>query len=330
MKNLSFIDKTLFFFNSLASFFLLASYVIPFIPPKVTATISVLSLGMPILIIVNLIFLFYWIVKLKKHFFLSLLILAIGYQHINALIQFGTKTTSDDSIKIMSYNVRLFNAYKWSKKNDLDKNIYEFIHIKNPDILSFQEYHSQKNNSLKYPYKYIVARNSIFSKYKIINKGSLDFTHGGNNAIFVDLKINNDTLRVYNLHLQSFNIDKNKENFGEQDSEKLLKRFKHTFTEQEKQVKKLLQHASKCKFKTIYMGDFNNTAFSWVYKNLKQNKKDAFVEAGNGFGKSFDYIFPFRIDFILTDPEINIDTFKTFNVDYSDHYPIMARINFTK
>lgn len=330
MKELSFTDKLLFFFNSLVAFLLLASYVIPFIPPKLTTTVSLLSLGMPILIVLNTIFFIYWLVKLKKQFFLSFLILTIGYQHINAFIQFGEQHIAENTIKIMSYNVRLFNVYKWSKKNDLDKNIYEFIHIKNPDIISFQEYILQKNNSLQYKYTYTVGRSSIYSKYKIIDKGSLDFSKGGNNAIYVDLKINKDTVRVYNLHLESFRIDKNKEHFGQPDSEKLLNRFKRTFRKQEEQVDKLTRHASKSPYRTIFMGDFNNTAFSWVYRKLIHHKKDAFITAGNGFGKTFSYVFPMRIDFILTDSEIKVESFKTYSEEYSDHFPIMARIHIPK
>ena len=337
MKNLSSIEKLLFFLNSIFAFFLFASYLIPFIPPKVTATISVLSLSMPILILVNLVCMLFWILKLKKQFFLSLFVLGIGYIYVNAFFQFGKKEPIASDLKLMSYNVRLFNAYKWSKKNDLDKNIYEFINIKSPDIISFQEYYQKKSNSLDYPYKYIkknwgatTSGQAIFSKYKIFNKGSLDFSHSGNNAIYADIVFKNDTIRIYNIHLQSFSIDKNKENFGQKDTEKLLNRFRTTFSKQETQVKKILEHSSSCTYKTIFMGDFNNTAFSWVYKQLKQGKKDAFIEAGTGFGKSFDYIFPFRIDFILADAKISIEDFTTYDVKYSDHYPIMARINLEK
>lgn len=335
MKNLSFIDKTIFFLNSVIAFFLLASYVIPFIPPKVTATISVLSLGMPVLIILNLVFLIYWIVKLKKQFFLSLLILGIGFQHVNAFIQFGENKSTNDDLKIMSYNVRLFNSYKWSDDLEIGDKINQFFTDENPDIVCLQEYYKKTEKLKQYQYQYIkfngtVIGLAILSKYEIINSGSLDFKGTGNNAIYSDIIIKSDTLRVYNLHLQSFGIDKNEENFGEKDSEKLLKRFKTTFSKQETQAKKILQHSSQCKYKTIFMGDFNNTAFSWVYKQLKQNKKDVFMEAGNGFGKSFDYIFPFRIDFILADSTIKINNFKTYTVKYSDHFPIMARINLTK
>ena len=79
--------------------------------------------------------------------------------------------------------------------------------------------------------------------------------------------------------------------------------------------------------KKIILGDFNNTAYSWVYQKIKSGKKDAFIEAGNGFGKTFNYPFPMRIDFILTSTDIDINQFKTFNESFSDHFPIQANLN---
>ncbi len=94
------------------------------------------------------------------------------------------------------------------------------------------------------------------------------------------------------------------------------------------QVNLVLKHQEKSKYKSILCGDFNNTAFSWAYNELKSDKNDAFELAGKGFGKTVDFTFPFRIDFILTDKKIEVHNFKTFKVKYSDHYPIMARIKF--
>ena len=65
-----------------------------------------------------------------------------------------------------------------------------------------------------------------------------------------------------------------------------------------------------------------------MYHKLKEDKNDAFETAGKGFGKTFDYPFPTRIDFILTDEQIEVNNFKTYDVLYSDHYPIMARLQF--
>ena len=86
-------------------------------------------------------------------------------------------------------------------------------------------------------------------------------------------------------------------------------------------------HEKKWSGKKIVCGDFNNTSYSWVYSEIKKNKKDAYTESGKGFGKTFDYWFPMRIDFILTDEDAIINKFTTFSDKHSDHFPIQAKIN---
>ena len=78
----------------------------------------------------------------------------------------------------------------------------------------------------------------------------------------------------------------------------------------------------------IICGDFNNTAFSYVYKEIKGGLQDAFKIAGNGFGRTYDFkFFPTRIDFILVDETITVDSFKTYDNHYSDHFPVMAKVS---
>ena len=84
MKKLSWIDKLLFVINSLFATILLLSYLLPFIPPSRFSSISIMSLLVPVLILINLLFAVYWIVKLKRQFILSILVLLIGFQHVNS------------------------------------------------------------------------------------------------------------------------------------------------------------------------------------------------------------------------------------------------------
>jgi len=37
-------------------------------------------------------------------------------------------------------------------------------------------------------------------------------------------------------------------------------------------------------------------------------------------------LYPLRIDFILVDNTFEVNNFKTFEVPYSDHFPILARL----
>ncbi|MGA8853236.1 MAG: endonuclease, partial [Christiangramia sp.] len=56
--------------------------------------------------------------------------------------------------------------------------------------------------------------------------------------------------------------------------------------------------------------------------------KDAFLEAGSGFGKSFKLnYFPLRIDFLLIEDGMKINEFEKFEIDYSDHYPVSTKIS---
>jgi endonuclease/exonuclease/phosphatase family metal-dependent hydrolase len=336
MRKLSFPDKIIFLLNSILTLALCLAFLLPFLSPKLFPQIAVLGLVTAPLILVNILFVVYWLLKLKRHFLLSSFVLVLGIHHFSALFGFSEKQVFlNDDCKIMSYNVRLFNAYKWSTKDSLNYKIYDFIKEKDPDILAIQEFYPEKKNAIHYPYQYLEknpgskAYQALYSNYKITNQGSLGFQDSGNNAIFIDVLKNQDTLRIYNVHLQSFSIDKNAENFGEKNSEKLLKKLSVFFKKQAVQTSMIEQHVKSCPYKTIITGDFNNNAFSWVYRKLATDKEDAFINAGSGFGKTFDYFFPMRIDFILVDESITINNFKSYPVNYSDHYPIMARVNIT-
>lgn len=336
MNKLNLFDKLVFFFNSIAAFMLLLSYILPYIEPKKFAFLSVLSLGVPVLILVNLLFLLYWLLKVKKQLLLSLIALILGYSNVISLYKFSASKQIDDNknISVMSYNVRLFNAFEWLPDKDVNKKIAEFIKDKNPDILCLQDYRTDKAVSLEGYYKYenVSGKNikngqAIFSKYPIIHSGSVEFPDTYNNAIFVDVVKKNDTIRVYNVHLQSLKIDINNEEILNETSEKLVNSVSNTFKIQQEQTELFLEHKRQCPYKMIICGDFNNTAYSYVYKRIKGDLQDAFVEAGNGFGRTYNFkFFPVRIDFILVDDAFEVNRFKTFDIELSDHYPVMSSV----
>ena len=338
MRKLKFFEKVMFFFNSVVAFILLLSYVLPLLPPKTFATLSVLGLGVPILIVLNGLFFVYWLVKIKKQLLLSLLILAIGYFIFGSLYKFSeSKTTDDDNnISIMNYNVRLFNLYKWIPNEDTEDKLVNFIKKEAPDILALQEYHPRESTKLsfyKYKYEKLLGKKkkygqAIFSNYPILNSGSIEFPNTFNNAIYVDILKEKDTIRIYNIHLQSLRIDPKVESFTTKESEKLFNGVGESFKMQQFQAELFLKHKTACHYKTIICGDFNNTAFSYVYKQVKADLNDTFIEAGNGFGRTYNFkFFPMRIDFIFADPAFKVNGFKTYDVEYSDHFPIMTKVS---
>ncbi len=342
MKKLGLFDKFIFILNSLAATALLFSYLLPHIPPKSFPLLSVLSLGVPVLIILNALFLVYWIFRLKRQVLLSLIVLLLGYKYVAGFVRIPV---GDDEIKkvsdlsLMSYNVRMFNAYEWTSRKDIPEKITGFIKENDPDILCIQEHYIGAAELARiYPYEYVKLKgknaefgSAIFSKLPIINQASLDFPqHGNNNAIYTDIVVNKtDTVRIFNVHFQSLNIKPGIDDLQKEDSRKLLGRIGYGFSLQQEQAEMLMEELKRSPYKTVIAGDFNNTSFSYIYNLIKQDDryKDAFLEAGSGFGKSFKLnYFPLRIDFLLVEKGMSINEFRKFEIDFSDHYPVLTKI----
>ncbi len=337
MKNLSITQKIILILNYLAALLLLIAFVVPYLPPRFLSFLSLSSLFFPALVVLNILFLLYWLIKLKKYLLISLLVLLLNYNNLQALYQWeGLHPIDPKGFSIMSYNVRLFNAYHWIKKKGVDVDISNYLKDQNPAILLLQEFRKDKKTDFsQYKYNHIVLKGkkrkaglAVFSKFKIIKSGDLNFSHTYNNAIWADLRINKDTVRVYNVHLQSYKIV-NPEAFAEKDKLLISNKLKKVFEQQYEQAKLLQQHIEKSPYPVIVGGDFNNTAFSAPYHILIGGKNDAFVTAGEGFGFTWQYKWlPLRIDFILPDAvKLKVVKFETLrHIKYSDHFPIKALI----
>ena len=339
MKGLNWFDRFLFLLNWLFAAALLFSYLLPYIPPHTFALLSVFSLGVPFLITANLIFLVFWLFRLKKQLWLSLVVLLLGINHVTSVYEISSSEDldgQDNVFKVLSYNVRQFNQYGWNKNDKaIPQKIAEFVKGQNPDLISMQEYFKgEMNIANSFPHRYIKLKEknaefglAIFSKFPIINKGSLDFpTSSNNNAIFADILKDGDTIRVINVHLQSFGVKPDLDKLEKQHSKKVFLGMGQTFVRQEKQMNIVIDLIKKSPYPVLVMGDFNNTAYSYIYREIKsEGLFDAYKEAGNGFGQTYDFrFFPLRIDFILAADALEVLSFDNHKVPYSDHYPVTA------
>jgi len=340
---MSFISKTMLFFNVVVAFTTLMAYLLPFLAPKWFPFLSVLTLFLPFFLVVNVLFFMYWLLQFKKYIFVSGLVLLLGITFINKFYNLKPTTLpkSEKEFTIMSYNVRLFNKFNWNKKANIPTKIAEFVTEKNPDILCIQEYSNlEKTQFSNYKYKHvfkegknIIVGNAIFSKYKIIDKGVINFPNSTNNAVYADIIKDKDTLRIYSMHLQSIKISTDIEEeeiqkMNESKTKYIFRKISSAFTKQQEQALLLKQHYTDCKYKKIICGDMNNSAFSFVYRTIKGSMQDAFESNGEGFGKTYNFkYYPARIDYIFADKNIQINSFETLNDFYnSDHFPLISRL----
>lgn len=336
----------MFFLNILLIVVTFIAYILPFLAPKIFPLLSVITLFMPLFLILNGLFFVYWAIQLKKRMMISGLVLLIGITFINKFYKFSAKEypASEKDFVVMSYNVRLFNLFKWQDKEDIPQTILEFVNDKNPDILCIQEYSNSAHVDFKvYPHRIIFMEGNqiktgqaIFSKFPIIQQGKISFPNSNNNVVYADIKKGKDIIRIYNMHLQSIKISPdvneisdNIDAINKEKSQLLFHRISKAFKQQQQQAEILKDNLRECKYPVIICGDMNNSAFSYVYRLIKGTTKDAFEESGTGFGKTYRFkYYPARIDYIFADRQMTVKEFETFpEFDNSDHYPIMAKLS---
>lgn len=346
MKNLGWFNKVILFFNIVLTVLTFVAYILPFLAPRLFPILSVLTLFLPLMLILNLLFFSYWLVQFKRQMLLSGIVLLLGITFVNKFYKLSAVNLpkEENDFVVMSYNVRLFNLYDWIER-DVSQPISTFIKDQTPDILCVQEF--SKRNEVdfrvyKHNYIFIEGKNTklgqaIFSKYPIVNEGVIPFPNSTNNAIYADIKRGKDTIRVYSMHLQSIKItpdvheiDENIQGVSQDQSKRMLRRMSTSFKSQQNQAEIIKKHKADCKYPIIICGDMNNSPFSFVYRSIKGDLNDAFEEAGLGFGTTYSFkYYPGRIDYIFTDKQFVVKQFSSFpNFKNSDHFPIVARLAF--
>ncbi len=331
-----FIDKLIFSLNVLFGVALLLSLFVPYISVKKAPIVAFFSLGIPILVFVNLIFLLFWLLRRRKQGFFSLVVVLISYFSLGSffMFRFSETTMEESDLRIMTFNVRGFNKNQHIENPNLVEEITDLITTENPDIICFQEFNFRNRDDFKaYTYRYLeYIKNkgkvtlAIYSKYPILKEGLVNFPDSPNNAAFADILYKKDTLRIYNLHLESLRIIPDKNALAKEQSSKLFKRVSQSFEKQQEQAAIIKAHRETVAYKTIVAGDFNGTEYSNVYKTIKgDDLKDSFKEKGTGYGRTYNFTYyPVRIDFILADEAMRVVAHKNYDVKLSDHFPVMA------
>jgi endonuclease/exonuclease/phosphatase family metal-dependent hydrolase len=364
----SFLVKLLVFLNLLAVIGLLCSYAAGYISPDKYWIFGFFGLAYPIFLIINFFFVILWMILWKKFVFISLITILAGWNTLQSFFPIHLskqRSTAGLTLKIVSFNVHHFYGTQRAESiPETRSKIIEFLSKQDADIICVQEffalgddfsetfkkfaksismeYFSFKNYKDFYNKRKIVAI-ATFSHHPIVNSGYFQLQDRLLYATFSDLVIKGDTIRIYNLHLESIRFgnddysfyaqftdpDKEVAPLGE-GSKRMISKLRKSFILRSKQVHLLSAHIANCPYPVLLTGDFNDTPSSYTYHQLTAGLSDAYKEAGNGFfeGTYSGKLPSFRIDYILHSSEFQPLEYRKIEVGLSDHYPVSTTLVF--
>lgn len=336
-------------FNFLAVLGLIISYLSVYISPDRYWMPALFGLAYPFLLLGNIAFVVFWLVFKKRFTFFSLLTILLGFGFIGRFFQFSGRSSETRDIKVLSYNVRHFTG--GDDKGDRKLNAEDFVSFfaeQKADIICLQESRLRRNNifnlaetvskleNIKH-YQFASSSSTFGSvtmtRFPIVDMGEIRFESTRNITIYTDVKVGADTIRIYNIHLQSYHIDRNnyavlesadtEEEKRKEAAKVLLKQMRDGWKMRAVQVETIRKHMEESPYPVIVCGDFNDSPASYSYQTLSKGMEDAFVNSGKGVGRTYVGDLPsFRIDYILYSKSIKAYNFETIDLPYSDHLPI--------
>ncbi|HIW52008.1 MAG TPA: endonuclease/exonuclease/phosphatase family protein [Candidatus Alistipes excrementipullorum] len=324
-----------------------------FVPPEKLWYFSLLGLVSPIIYVLAMVSLLYWIVRWKWRmaafmmFFVFIGLFRVSlYYKIDITREYEEPQYDRDHIKVLSYNIRQMRNDKWQLTAD---SIRKFIADCKPDIICFQESHSDIESadmvdSLLRGYN--ATRTDkvdgqfvrCYSKFRIIRCDSLDGMCGTGSGIWADMRIGSDTVRVFNVHLQTTSITADDKEYiinhrfisdstRENKMHSIARRLYDNSLMRARQVEALHAHIAESPYPVILCGDFNDVPMSYAYRTASRGLTDTFSEQGHGYAHTFRGFFNMlRIDYILVSDEFETLSYEVPRIAASDHYPVFVRL----
>lgn len=360
------LERMLQIINSVVLILLIACYAATEIPPADFWPLAFITMGYPIILALTVAFTIYWILRRNWWLFLNIALLVYRWDLTQSTIQLRQGIAATDStagIKVMTFNVRLFDYYNWSRNKETRHWTYDFLFNQQPNILCIQEFYHDNTgyfptidtlmivNSIKHAHteNYITKLNrkqlwgmATLTSYPIVEKGRLNFDGTfGNLGIYTDLLIHDDTVRVYNVHLQSIRLSKEGYEILDQLVEKqeledmgqgrlLANQMINAFEKRGQQADLIAEHMAACPYPVILCGDFNDIPSSYAYQRLAKGMKDSFRESGSGYGNTYVRFPFFRIDNILHGTAFSATDHTVHPYELSDHFAVSAILHRTE
>jgi endonuclease/exonuclease/phosphatase family metal-dependent hydrolase len=327
---------------------------------------GVLALMNFYLLLILIAFLVLWLFIKPSRSLISLITIIIAWQPVKNIISIRRQpsfelTKPDNMLRVMTWNVEQFNILNHKKDPGGKQKMIEHIRNYNPDVACFQEmvagdsankainfiqefrreldmpyFHYSYNPRLDFDRRHHFGI-VIFSKYPLIRKKTINEPPHNYNSIFqyADMVKGNDTVRIFNCHLQTLRFTKSHKDYLEnptlddrsdlQNSKTVLSKLRYSIGLHQRQSDRIRREMEKSLHPVILCGDLNDVPNSYAYYRLSKDMKDVFREKGAGMGRTYTGISPtLRIDHIFCDEHFSVMQYTSPAKKMSDHFPVIA------
>ena len=307
---------------------------------------------LPVLIAINIVLLIYWLIR-RKWFYALIPVITIVccIPYIGTLIQIGSvdkKAEAEKGLKIATYNVAMFGR---ETSGFLAQDILAQMRRHKVDVLCLQEYNEvsgDKKNSESYKdyFPYMATGRGdmvVFSRYPIKGEKTLLFDDSNQSAMWADIDVNGQEIRVFNVHLQTTGINGTLHRASKLQAQNPYSDYSVSNSRvlnaifgnymlgmmfRAGQAVTIANEKHATKKPSILCGDFNDVPYSYVYNTMLGNMVDGFKECGAGWMYTFRGRKAVRIDYIFHDPFFKGLTYYKENLTTSDHLPVFMKVTF--
>lgn len=356
--------------NVIVSVCMLLLYALPYLSPATSWIVNLFALLFPFLLILQLGFLIFWLMVKRKLALIPVITLLLSWNLIGSFFGFHPlekKTASSvETFRVVTWNAHLFNFF--DQGGQLDPEMLQEAKSFKADVLALQEFVFSLDSSSSFTlekvknklgYRYAVAANdrafgvhtnirqrneryhpfcvAIFSNYPIIRWEKVQSIKEYNHTfLWADVLVNSDTIRIFNIHLQSMHFAKKDyafiENIDQQDMDdvqtagrNIIRKMKTANLLRSAQARDIKDEIKKSPYPVIVCGDMNDVPNSNAYQIISRDLYDAFTEKGWGIGRTFKFLSPtLRIDYILHSQSLKVDRVQVLGSPRSDHSPVLA------
>lgn len=332
--------------NLLCLLWLWGCCITTWIPNDAHPRIAMLNITFPVALIVNILFIFVWIVLQFRKVWIPLLGTLVCWGYIMDYVPINPSADIPNSaLKIVSWNTMGMGG----KENHEEAKDY----LKNcdADIICLQEsdlkgsaWEDFINEMKERGYEHDNHKGQcLLTRYHVLESDTMLYETRTNSSSWYRVLRDQDTLLIINNHLESNHIpmetrdeyaevlDNPEYSKAKQSGRSIVSNMIESGRYRSLQAQAMRDFIKENERNHIIVcGDFNDTPISYAYQTISRCLKNAYRDSGNGFSVSYNKKgFWVRIDHIFFSAEgESYRTFIDHSISVSDHFPIVSWLKF--